>query len=426
MADKKSIFLPLGIACLAILLGLYTWARWRGDDKKLLREKDFRSLTRMEYADPKQRVVIAREGDTFKFISPYEGIPVYMEALRSYYSALCELEIGRVISDTGTPLLADFGISESSPVLMLEFSRRRMILAMGDRSPLGNQRYVHMPDRNILFITRRDAAHLFDVRAEKLRDGRIIEYDASDITDISVYTGGRKRYGLVRRHKRWYVSGHGSQRQYLCERAHVEELIKNLANLRVMDFAPYDLQMDTKECGITEPHISLGVGADTISFGRFYGASMVYTAKNNELVGGCPAEFVREIPTSAEPYYLRTVIDFPLHRVARFTATGEEMIYTYEKKRGVWYRTGAKTRRMDERRMYEFFTALASLSVQAHIFDEPLGSIRKEYLMYDRNGIELAHILIGGISQDGHIKVRFGDTQQLVGVLKDSVEALVY
>jgi len=391
----------------------------------LLVTSDLDAVQELTVSSGNVRLDIEKRRGEYQFIHPYAGVAVYAPSWNDFIGRLKLLTRLRVISGITLSAAAEFGIDERSPSLTLTTHAGTETLLLGALSPVNQQQYIYAQEAGEICLTQAAVQKIAVVTAEDFRDAVLVAPSAGEVRAITIQTqSGKVRFS--RQPVDWFMEDAAAHYNYPCAVDKIKQLVEIWRALAIADLTPKDVP-DSREYTDT-PILSVRIDYDndqsvSVDVGKRYTGTLRYVAVNGELRGGIPQSAVDSVIISKDAYVRRELIEFPVVFARSFTVKGGQMDYSYEKKRGAWFRTGKKKRRTDNEKVSRFLAMIAALIIEEYLPGEGLGPVDREYVLYDRNHSELTHILIG--EKKGEVtKVCFNGSDSVYGVSTGAVEML--
>jgi len=191
-------------------------------------------VTSLAITLPQGSIQLARQDGAWRLVSPLQA-RADESRIRRALSQLDPLTAQRVLpGSTATPLpVADFGFNQPRGTLSVTTKEgRTTTLQFGDPTPVGDNRYLKLPDSPSVFVI--DDALFEDLNhpAEAYRSRELLNFDAWKVTAVSVASPSRS-YTLTKQDERWRLTQPLTDD---AESAAVSGLLSQLRNLNVERF----------------------------------------------------------------------------------------------------------------------------------------------------------------------------------------------
>ncbi len=428
MSKNTRLFLYLLLILLPIYIVSYLVISSRRDlAGKLLKIKSA-NITAIEVTNAAGRSSLKKQGTGFVFTEPFSGIAADDDSTKKFFNLFSKLTVKRDLGVYDENGARTFGITASSPKVQISEGDKKTVFILGRRSTVEPQSYIYNPETKKLLLTENIAEVLGNVKPEDFRERRLFNFEAPDIKSVDVQLNGGRRMLFNKEGADWYVSDMRTGRRYLCDGDSAAYFAALVAKTSIIDFTPLDHPVAKNTAGLNSPRATLAITTSSapvhrLEIGNTYDKDRLYTALDGAPSGGIPSQFLLQLSTPTASYFRTTLADFMPGRIARFTSAGGDVPVIYEKNRGRWYRTAKKKRPFEDEKIELFMNVLFNLKIGTFIFDEPLGTVEKEYTFYDRDGKTLMNLQIGGKSGE-YRKVQFKDKHGVFGIDRAQIEAL--
>ena len=431
MSKPTKLLLTIFITLLPIYVISYIYiANNRDITGKLLRVKT-NTITAIKITNPTNNIILSKNEKGFVFSQPFAGIAADDDVIKKYFTLLSKLTVKRDLGAYDENAAQTFGITPASARIELQSSGKKTVFIVGKRNPVDPQNYIYVPEMRKLLLSENIIEMLCNTRPEDFRKRGLFTFDSGDVKAIEIQLLGARNLTFAKEAGDWYVRDVKAGREYLCDSADAQALAERAAKLLINDFAPLDKHIQLNNSGLKAPHASLLIATSSspvhrLDIGNTYKDNLQYVALDGEVRGGISSQFLLQISTPTSAYFRTTLADFLPARLISFTSSSNsasEVIVTYDKQRGKWYRTAKKRRPFEDDKIDSFMNAIFSLKVGTFIFNEPLGTVEKEFSFYDRTGRLLMCLQIGGRYGD-YIKAQLKGKRSVFGIEKGLVDKL--
>ena len=255
-------------------------------------DQDIVSLTWKNGAEAELKVKYSKEGSRISSPADYPADQGEAEGLLKHFSELkSELIIAENATDT-----ASYGITASSPVVLVETATQTVQLALGAKTEVGGSYYLVRQGDPRVFMVPGYIKGSFAKSLADLRDKRLFSEDFGQVSRIAVEDAeGRVELRQNESLSGWEIVAPAS---YSADGVAVAQLLENLRNLKVSrfvedkpedaagyGFAPYRAKIlvanrDNREFAIETGEMS---GVDT--YVRVSGSEPVHAVLTSELHG---------------------------------------------------------------------------------------------------------------------------------------------
>lgn len=351
-------------------------------------------------------VDLKREANGFVFVAPYPGVAADQRAVKNYLSVLERLPARRRWEQSGD--LSLFGVGTQSPRLSVELGERSIVLAVGNRNPVGPDVYVLNLTAKEVALVPATAGALFQVQGMDFRGRRILP--EGELLGWSLDRPGRAMLNAEIRDHEWMVS-EGTGPFYPSDRTAARNVAQRINRMRLSDFESVDRRLSLDAAGLSKPVARLTVQVSSgppavLTLGRGENPGVLNLAVNGEVRGGVFVEFLDPWPTLAQ-LRKQSLVDFPLASVTRFTLERDASLAVYEKQRGKWYRLGRERRLVDPRGVQGFLLALAKVKIESFDFSGSVEVPQRRYVLFNSDGERVMDLLLGE-NKDGVVLAAFG------------------
>ncbi len=375
-------------------------------------------------------VDLKRDGNGFVFVAPYPGVAADQRAVKNFLSVLERLPARRRWEQSGD--LSLFGVGPQSPRLTVELGERVIVLAVGNRNPVGAEVFVHIVKFNLPFPSSAPSGHLlprgegnsindgeialvpttagalFQVQGMDFRGRRILP--EGELLAWSLDRPGRGVLKAEIHDHEWMVS-EGTGPVYPSDRSAARDVAQRINRLRLSDFESVDRRLSLDASGLSNPVARLTVQVSSgpavvLTLGRGENPRVLNLAVNGEVRGGVFIDFLDPWPALSQ-LRKKSLVDFPLASVTRFTVERDESLAVYEKQRGKWYRLGRERRLVDPRGVQAFLLALAKVKIESFDFSGSVEVPQRRYVLLNSDGERVMDLVLGE-NIDGVVSAAFG------------------
>ena len=378
---KTTAFLLVATVGAGAYISLYELKQPTPEEREQLSKRvvtlDPESVSQVVLDLPQAKFTLAREGSAWLFTP--QRARANPELINQLLNQLAPLSAERVLSGTpDKPLdVKTFGLEPAIGWITLVAKGSPITLLIGDTTPVRNNRYVKVASRPEVFVVSAALLDEPNKPMSEFRDPLLIRTD-SWMADAFTLTTTDRRLALMQQEHGWQLTQPFNDQ---AERGDVNELINNLAKIRIQRFVDDAPQVEhLADWGFDQPQAELILhqrtvppAATTLFFGKPLpdNAQWVYAKRSDEpslyAVNWSDVEALQ-----VDPHGLRkkSCFEFFTSSVKKVEVMAEGRTWTIEQAESRWRMAGA-TEVLDGNNVEAFLSKLSDLRLSGFVEDVP-------------------------------------------------------
>lgn len=164
------------------------------------------AITRLDVTGPAGAFTLAKESDAWRLTSPRTARADATQVRRLLYH-LDPVESERALADKPDKPLApaDFGLEPPKGSLTATDGTRTITLLFGDKTPVGDFRYLKLQDKPVIYVAGNRLFDAVDEPWDSYRSRSILDIDAATVTALSANSPS-SAYTLRKEGERWMLA----------------------------------------------------------------------------------------------------------------------------------------------------------------------------------------------------------------------------
>ncbi len=329
MQSRKTLF---ALVLLAIVGGFAYYISRQPEPLKNHKLFDLKpdQIAQVELRGPARDLVIQRDGPSlWRIVKPVQT-PADNSIADGIANAIAGLQVADIV-DENPANLANFGLENPATTVIVTTTDKRVLpgIMVGSDTPVGNNSYIKTTDKPAVLLIPAGFTVAAGRTLKELRSHVLVGLTADQMNRVAVTHSDGSAIEVVRKGDDWMIT---KPREYLADKAAVQQLLDVIAGARVAEFIEDDPQ-DLEKFGLAKPALQFEVsgGKDNAKETVLIGFKQAEASKNavyarvaegNQPISTVADYIVKAVDKSFDDLRDKTVLAFDEAKVGRITLMG--------------------------------------------------------------------------------------------------------